>query len=138
MAQTRKIQLADQREGERDLIKVLIEGDNYWRIVTDASTIRLYPSLVLLPTKFGWILTENRTGITANEMMINHITLEHLDNDLRRFWDLETIGITPTQQKPLAAGDSQILQEFRYSYSIEDGRSVVRLPKKNMCNVSES
>ena len=49
---------------------------------------------------------------------------------MRRFWDLETIGITPIQQKPLTAGDSQILQEFRDSYRIEDGRRVIRLPKK--------
>jgi len=67
--------------------------------------------------------------------MVNHITLEHLDNDVRRFWDLETIGITPNQQKPLSAGDCQILQEFHDSYRIEDGRRVVCLPKKNMCDL---
>ena len=71
MAQTSKIQLADPREGERDLpIEVLIGGDHYWRIVKDASTIRLSSSLVLLPTKFSWILTGNRTGITAHQMMV--------------------------------------------------------------------
>jgi hypothetical protein len=90
----------------------------------------------LIPTKFGWILTENRTGITVNEIMVNHVTLEHLDNDARRFWDPETIGITPNQQKPMSAGDCQILQEFHDSYFIEEGRRVVRLPKKNMCNLS--
>ena len=53
-------------EGERDLpIEFLIGGDCYWRTVKDASTIRLSSSLVLLPTKFGWILTGNRTGLTA-------------------------------------------------------------------------
>jgi hypothetical protein len=89
MAQTRKMQLADPREGDRDLpIEVLIGGDYYWRIVQDASTIRLSPSLVLLPSKFGWILSGNRTGITANHLTVNHIALEHADSDLRRFWDL--------------------------------------------------
>jgi len=137
MAQTRKIKLADPWEGERDLpIEVLIGGDLYWRIRKDASTIRLSSSLVLLHTKFGWILTGNRTGISANESMVNHINLEHLDNDLRRFWDLETIGISTNQQKSLTAGDSQIQQEFRDSYRIEHGRRVVRLPKKNMCDLS--
>jgi len=137
MAQTHKIQLASTRERERDLpIEVLIGGDHYWRIVKDASTIHLSLSLVLLPTKFSWILTGNRTGMTANEIMFNHITLEHSDNDLRRFWDLETIGITPSQEKPVMTGDSQILQEFHNLYCIEDGRRVVRLPKKNMCDLS--
>jgi hypothetical protein len=137
MAQTREMRLADPREGERDLpIEVLIGGDYYWRIVQDAPTIRLSSSLVLLPTKFGWILTGNRTGITANQMTVNHVILEHSDNDLRKFWDLETIGIMPNQEQPLTMGDSQILQEFRDSFRIEDGRRVVSLPKKNICELS--
>jgi hypothetical protein len=137
MAKTRKIQLADPTEGERDLpIEILIGGDYYWRIVKNASTILLSSSLVLLPTKFGWILTGNRTGLTANHMMVNRNTLEHSDSDLRRFWDLETIGITPNQEKPLTAGDSRILQEFSESYRIEDGRRVVRLLKKNVRELS--
>jgi hypothetical protein len=54
--QTRKLQLADPREGDRDPpIEILIGGDHYWRIVKDVSTIRLSSSLVLLPTKFGCI-----------------------------------------------------------------------------------
>jgi len=129
MAQTRKLQLAGLREGERDLpIEVLFGGDYYWRIVKDSSTIRLSSSLVLLPTKFGWILTGNRTDITANHLMVNHISLDHIDTDLRRFWDLETIGITSYEETPLMTGDSRILQEFNYSYRIEDGRRVVSLP----------
>jgi len=90
-------------------------GDHYWRIVNDASTIRLSSSLVLLPTKFSCILTGNRKGITANQMMVNHITLEHSDDELRRFWDLETLGITPSQEKSLTTDVSRILQEFRDS-----------------------
>ena len=78
MAQTRKIQLADPSDEERDLpIEVLIGGDYYWKIVKDASTIRLSSTLVLIPTKFGWILTGNRMGITANQIMVNRITLDH-------------------------------------------------------------
>jgi hypothetical protein len=127
LAQTRKIQLADPKEGERDLpIEVLIGRNDYWRIVKDASKMRLSSSTVLLPAKFCSILTGNRTGITANEIMVNHVSLEHLDNDLLKFWDLGSIGITPNQQKPLKGGDFQI-HGFRDSYLIEDGRRVVRL-----------
>ena len=124
-------------EGEGDLpIEVQIGGEYYWRIIKDVSTIHLSSSLVLLPTKFSWILTGNIKRNTANEMMVNHITLEHSDNDLRRFWDLETFGITPSQEKPMTTGDSQILQEFRDSYRIEDGSRFIRLPTKNNCELS--
>jgi len=137
MAQTRKIQLADPSDEERDLpIEVLIRGDYYWKIVKDASTIHLSSTLVLIPTKFGWILTGNRMGITANQIMVNRITLDHSDNDLRRFWDLETIGITPRQERALTTRDSQILQEFSDPYLIEDGRRVVRFLRKKMCELS--
>jgi len=83
MAQTRKMQLADPRERNRDPpIEVLIERDHYWRIMHDAPTIRLSSLLVLLPTKFGWILTGHRTGITANNIMVNHVALGHAKYDL--------------------------------------------------------
>ena len=36
----------------------------------------------------------------------------------------------------MSPGDCQILQEFHDSYRIEDGRRVVSLPKKDMCNLS--
>jgi hypothetical protein len=133
MAQTRKI----QSERERDIpIEVLIGREYYWRIVKDASTIHLTSLLVLLPTTFGWILTGNRTGITANQTMVNYIILEHSDNELRNFVNLETIGNTPCQEKSLTAGDSRMLQEFSDSYHIHNGRTVICLPKKDICELS--
>ena len=68
--------------------------------------------------------------------MVNHIALEHSDNDLRRLWDLEGIGIPPSQERSLTTADSQTLQEFHDSYRIEDGRRVVRLPKKSIFELS--
>ena len=50
--------------------------------------------------------------------MVKRIALEYSNSDLRRFWDLENIGITPGQEKPLTTGDSYILQEFRHSHCI--------------------
>jgi hypothetical protein len=35
--------------------------------------------------KFGWILTGNRAGVTANQIMANQINMEHCDHDLRSF-----------------------------------------------------
>ena len=73
-----EIQLADPRE-ERDLpIEVLIGGEHYWRIVKYTPTIRLSLSLVLLPTKFGLILTGNRIGVAANQMEVNRLVWSSL------------------------------------------------------------
>jgi hypothetical protein len=54
-----------------------------------------------------------------------------LDDDLRRFWDLETIGITANHDRSLSAKDSKLLEEFRASFHVVDHRRVVSLPKKH-------
>jgi len=70
--------------------------------------------------------------------MVNHINMEHSDDELRRFWDLETIEIIPSQEKPLTTEDSRILQEFRDSYRVEDGRSRTPPEEEYLGAVSES
>jgi hypothetical protein len=52
------------------------------------------------------------------------------DDKLRRFWDLETIGITAGLDRAMSAKDSPILREFHSSFRIQDHRRVVSLPKK--------
>ena len=62
--------------------------------------------------------------------MDDRVTPEHSVKVLRRFCDLDTIKITRRQERSLTTGGSQILLEFRDSYRIEDGRTVVRFPKE--------
>jgi hypothetical protein len=60
--------------------------------------MRIYESLVLIPSIFGWVLSGNRSGARVNSTTVNfvHSDRPYLppDDELRRFWDLETIGIT--------------------------------------------
>jgi len=66
LAHARKIQLADPPgDPENIRIEILIGGDHYWEIVKDTSPIRLSPSVVLLPSKLGWILSGKRSAVTA-------------------------------------------------------------------------
>jgi len=53
---TRKLPLADTKESSPDLpIEILIGGDHYWKLVKDTHPISMSPSLVLIPSIFGWI-----------------------------------------------------------------------------------
>ncbi|XP_021921218.1 uncharacterized protein LOC110830502 [Zootermopsis nevadensis] len=101
LSHTRKLQLADPKNDSEDLpIEILIGGDNYWKIVKDASPIRLTSSVVLIPSKLGWVLSGNRSGITVNFLTVNYVKLNTSspsEDILRRFWDLETIGIMENQ-----------------------------------------
>jgi hypothetical protein len=66
--------------------------------------------------------------------MVNYVNLEQTfppsDDVVRCFWDLKTLGIKDTQDRPLSSRDSAFLREFHASYSIEDQRRVVSLARK--------
>jgi hypothetical protein len=115
-------------------IEILIGGDHYWEIVKDTSLIRLSPSVMLLPSKLGWILSGNCSAVTASSITVNYVNLGQsslASNDVvRRFWGLETLGITEKQDKSMNARDIALLREFHALYSLEDQRRVVSLPRK--------
>jgi hypothetical protein len=135
LAHARKLQLADPPgDPENLLIEVLIGGDHYWEIAKDASLICLSPSVVLLPSKLGWIFSGNRSAVTASSIMVNYVNLVGIscpsDDAVHRFWDLETLVITDKQGKSMSARDTALLRDFHASLSLEDQRRVVSLPRK--------
>ena len=129
-----KIQLADPKDDQPDLpIELLIGGDHYWKIIKDTTPIRISPSLVLLPSIFGWILSGSRSGVSVNQISVNKIELQReftlLDTQVRQFWDLESMGIKDTEPRTLSTTNAHILRQFHESFRMEDGRRVVSLPK---------
>jgi hypothetical protein len=66
--------------------------------------------------------------------MVNYVELGQSsfasDDDVRRFWDLETLGITDRQDRSMSSRDTALLREFHASYFLEDQRRVVSLPRK--------
>ncbi|KAJ4437471.1 hypothetical protein ANN_17615 [Periplaneta americana] len=79
LAHTRKLQLAEPKDHTEDMtlaIEILIGGDHYWKVVKDSSPIRISPTMVLIPSKLGWILSGNRSGITIGSTIVNYIHSE--------------------------------------------------------------
>jgi hypothetical protein len=136
LAYTRKLQLADPKTHPHEDIpvEILIGGHHYWKVVKDSSPIRISMSAVLVPSTFGWILSGNRSGTHVNLPVVNFINLDQIvtpsDDELRRFWDLETIGISANHDRSLSAKDSKFLEEFRASFHVEDQHREVSLPRK--------
>jgi hypothetical protein len=91
-------------------VEILISGDHYWKVVKDNSPIRISTSAVLVPTMFGCILSGSRTGTHVNSVAVNfvnlHKTLTLSDEDVRLFWDLETIGIFAKHDRSSGAMDT--------------------------------
>ena len=136
LAHARKLQLADPKTHAQEdvLVEILIGGDYYWKVVKDSPPKRISTSAVLIPTAFGWILSGNRSGICVNSAVVNYINLEQnfmpSDDDLRRFWDLETIGISANPNRSLGAKNSKLLAEFQASFRMENQCRVISLPRK--------
>ena len=136
LAYARRLQLADPKtHSQEDIpVEILIGGDHYWKGVKDNSPIRISMSAVLVPTTVGWMLSGNRSGTYVNSAVVNFIhsdqTFMPSDDDLRRFWDLETIAISAIHNRSLSAKDSKLLEEFQASFHMEDQCRVVSVPKK--------
>jgi hypothetical protein len=99
------------------VLEILIGGDHYWNRVKDTSQIGRSPSALLLPSKFGWELSGNRSAITVSPNAVKYINLEQTlpssDDNIRLFWELETLGIkdfqmkTPSAKHPPFSGSSR-------------------------------
>jgi hypothetical protein len=134
MAPTAELQLADPGGNEDLPIEILIGGDYYWTIVKDSQLRRLSPSTVLLPSHLGWIMSGRRAGISTNVIAVHFLQAENQglwpDAEVKRFWELETIGITAHQDRRWDSKDSSILRAFHASFRTEANRRVVSLPRK--------
>jgi len=129
-----KLQLADPKEREDLPIEILVGSDHYWKLVKDSPPLRISPSVVQLPSNLRWILSGSRSGNTANVAAVNFLHLENSgplpETEIKKFWNLETIGITAHQDREWNSKDSNVLRDFHDSFGKEGGRKVVSLPKK--------
>jgi hypothetical protein len=121
--------------GEDDVIQVdiLIGLDMYWQVVQD-DVIRIpgYQHLAAQKTLVGYILSGHflsekglaPRSLTSHQLFcLNDIS----DNELRQFWDLESIGILDTERK---STDDPVLTAFNKSIKLGNERYCVGLPWK--------
>ena len=127
------LKLADFTSGENDSeVDILIGSDEYWKIVT--GKIRQGdggPTAV--HTKLGWVLsgpTKGQTNMTGhNNLVATHVLKctshpnyeDPLCGELRKFWDLESIGIK----------NQSVHEEFLENISYENNHYTVNLPWKS-------
>eukprot|EP00794_Sanderia_malayensis_P016989 gene16989-18701_t len=141
-----RIPLADfNPNGEELDVQILIGADAIWNLMTGRS-IRGELGPVALETKLGWVLSGTVPGVittsttqtnliqthvlrvgveTYSQMTLNTKGEETLEDQLGKFWNLESIGITQSE-------DKSVLEEFVDDISFVEGRYEVKLPwKKN-------
>ena len=100
------LELADEAHStERLDVDILIGSDLYWELVT-GRVIRGDSGPVAIETKAGWVLSgpTNRQEVavnltfTSSHVLRVDVTSEPtLDDCLRQFWDLESLGVLPDE-----------------------------------------
>ena len=113
-------------------VDLLIAADHYWSFFT-GRIIRGDPSgPVALETMLGWVLSEP-AAVRAESCTINlsatHVLeiesgdISHVQDDLQKFWDLETLGIRDTE--------TSVHDKFSNEIRFTGERYQVKLPFKD-------
>lgn len=142
-AKKKQLKLADPDDTLSNLqIEILIGADFYWKVMNSEAPVKLSDSLALVPSNFGWILSGPRSHATVSFSLTVHninadTSNQKLDDVVRKFWNLESIGIQPIQEK-ISTHNSELLTNFHQSFEISDGRRVVKLPWKPEIQLSSN
>ena len=125
------LELADWADqGSRLEVDILVGADYYWNLVTGAvSKNKGGPTAI--HTRLGWVLSGPVAGGTlspcSTTLVTTHVLrvdtqVDTLDETLRAFWELESLGIQPDEKTPYDDTSSSI--------KFSGGRYEVSLPWK--------
>ena len=126
------LELADSAGASDTLdVDVLIGSDWYWNLVT-GRIIRGRSGPIAIHTKVGWVLsgptnhqevTVNLTLTSTHALKIDTCPLEpNLEDHLKRFWELESLGI--------AKDEASVYDKFVQQIRFDGNRYEVSLPWK--------
>ena len=116
--------------GERE-IDVLIGLEFYYSFVT-RDIVTNEP--VAVRTSLGWVFCGPTGGHGQECTMSMNVQIsveEQLNETIKKFWNLESIGIKPTESSPSTnPSEAMVLKTFRDTLTYKDGRYEVSLPRK--------
>lgn len=119
--------------GSTDLeleLSVLIGADFYWKMVS-GRVERLSDSLVAIETMFGWTVQGPVSMLSMSETSCMKICTEEtmqVSNQLRAFWEIESLGITYKDEE--RAADAEAREHFSRSVSYKEGRYEVAMASR--------
>ena len=100
------LDLADVPQDRSLQVDLLIGSDLYWQFVTGETICGQGP--VAVKTTLGWLLSGPMQPtkltvslIAAHTLQAGNVTSRELDDTLKLFWDLESMGIQPLTNDPV-------------------------------------
>ena len=123
------LKLADETSGiEAATIEILVGSDQYWQLVT-GEVMKGESGPTAMNTKLGWVLSGPIERSTVSREPVTNLAANPLrdgaglDNEIKKFWELEALGIQPEE--------ASVYEEFTNTISRKDGRYEVQLPWKH-------
>ncbi len=121
------LELADSTSDNSAMeIDLLVGSDYYWELATGRICCG-NDGPIAVETKLGWVLSgpvpaveSSCSLLTAHTLKVDSREERSLDDALRAFWELESLGICGANQS--------VHQEFEQNISFKDGRYEVGLP----------
>ena len=115
------------------LIDILIGQDSYWQFTPKTPSIQKQGGLVAIETVFGWILSGSWSAPrpapvdNVNLLLISDVS----DEELRKFWDLEHVGVSSKEEALDPFIHDPHLKRFSETTKFSQGRYEVALPWKS-------
>ena len=113
-------------------VDVLIGADHYYSFVTGVCKRGETPeSLVAVKSHLGWILTgpvDSSSEHTSS--MLTIVENKEVTASLKRFWELEAIGITETVNPTMSQEEEYAVADFNDGLNFDGRNYEVRLPWK--------
>ena len=133
------LDLADSSHlGDTVEVDILIGSDYYWSFAT-SRVLRGRIDPTAIHTRLGWVLSGPLQGMESGDKAVNLIASTHalpvdgetihhnpdqsLDTQLKKFWELESLGIVKNE--------SSVYDQFISEITFKDRRYEVRLPWKD-------
>ena len=124
--------LADSYPRNSVQVDVLIGADHYYSFVTGICKRGENPgSLVAVESHFGWILTGPVDSYSKHtSAMLTMVENNEVTASLRRFWELESIGITEAVNPAMSQEEELAVNDFNDGLNFDGKNYEVRLPWK--------
>ena len=124
--------LADSYPRNSVQVDVLIGADHYYSFLTGVCKRGENPeSLVAVESHFGWILTGPVDSYSKQtSAMLTMVENNEVTASLRRFWELESIGITETVYPAMSQEEELAVNDFNDGLNFDGKNYEVRLPWK--------
>ena len=126
------LSFADSYPRDAVEIDVLIGADYYYSFVTGSCKRGNIPnSLTAVESNFGWVLTGPVKGVhNHTTSMIAVIDNNDINRSLKRFWELESMGISDTECSVMSKEEERAVSEFKKGLKFAGQNYEVKLPWK--------